>query len=76
MATFICSAIGSPNPTIEWRKNGRRLITQRYSVIDFPSGSVLRIEPVKSVSLAYLFICFGLLLLTLFDTSIKSVIDT
>jgi len=50
VATFICSAIGSPNPQIEWRKNGRRLITQRYSVIDFPNGSVLRIEPVKSVS--------------------------
>lgn len=50
VATFICSAIGSPNPQIEWRKNGRRLVTQRYSVIDFPNGSVLRIEPVKSVS--------------------------
>ncbi|KAJ6224858.1 hypothetical protein RDWZM_003403 [Blomia tropicalis] len=47
VAAFVCSAIGSPKPTIEWRKNGRRLMTQRYSTFDFPNGSVLRIEPVK-----------------------------
>lgn len=50
VAAFVCSAIGSPKPTIEWRKNGRRLMTQRYSTFDFPNGSVLRIEPVKPVS--------------------------
>nr|XP_027202384.1 tyrosine-protein phosphatase Lar-like isoform X2 [Dermatophagoides pteronyssinus] len=47
VATFICSAIGTPPPQIEWRKNGRHLTTQRYSVYSFPNGSVLRIEPVK-----------------------------
>ena len=45
---FVCIAFGNPKPDIEWRKNGKRLVTQRFSVIDMPNGSVLRIEPVRA----------------------------
>lgn len=47
VASFICSAIGNPKPQIEWRKNGKRLVTLRYTVLEIPNGSVLRIEPVR-----------------------------
>ncbi len=47
VATFVCAAIGNPKPQIEWRKNGKRLVTQRYTVLEMPNGSVLRIEPVR-----------------------------
>lgn len=47
VANFICEAIGSPKPQIEWRKNGKRLVTLRYTVLEIPNGSVLRIEPVR-----------------------------
>ncbi|XP_054161906.1 tyrosine-protein phosphatase Lar-like isoform X2 [Oppia nitens] len=48
VATFVCAAIGTPKPQIEWRKNGKRLVTQRYTVLEIPNGSVLRIEPVRA----------------------------
>ncbi|KFM66888.1 Tyrosine-protein phosphatase Lar, partial [Stegodyphus mimosarum] len=48
IAVFVCTAVGNPNPQIEWRKNGKRVTTQRYSAIDMPNGSVLRIEPVRA----------------------------
>lgn len=49
MASFFCIAEGNPRPQIEWRKGGKRLVTQRYTVLDMPpNGSVLRIEPVKA----------------------------
>lgn len=47
VASFICTAEGSPKPQIEWRKNGKRLVTLRYTVIDLPNGSILRVEPVR-----------------------------
>lgn len=47
VASFICTAIGKPQPMIEWRKNGKRLVTLRYTVLEIPNGSVLRIEPVR-----------------------------
>lgn len=47
VASFICTAIGNPKPQIEWRKNGKRLVTLRYTVLEIPNGSVLRIEPVR-----------------------------
>lgn len=47
VASFICTAEGSPKPQIEWRKNGKRLVTLRYTVIDLPDGSILRVEPVR-----------------------------
>ncbi|KAF8786936.1 Receptor-type tyrosine-protein phosphatase like protein [Argiope bruennichi] len=48
IAVFVCTAVGNPNPQIEWRKNGKRVTTQRYAAIDMPNGSVLRIEPVRA----------------------------
>ncbi|XP_076353516.1 tyrosine-protein phosphatase Lar-like isoform X3 [Tachypleus tridentatus] len=47
VASFTCTVLGNPKPVIEWRKNGRRLVTARYAVQDMPNGSVLRIEPVR-----------------------------
>lgn len=49
VATFVCAAIGNPKPQIEWRRNGKRLVTQRYTVLEIPNGSVLRIESVRPV---------------------------
>ncbi|KAG8188904.1 hypothetical protein JTE90_014959 [Oedothorax gibbosus] len=48
IAVFVCTAVGNPSPQIEWRKNGKRVTTQRYAAIDMPNGSVLRIEPVRA----------------------------
>ncbi|XP_067118377.1 tyrosine-protein phosphatase Lar-like isoform X6 [Centruroides vittatus] len=47
IASFVCIAEGNPKPQIEWRKNGKRVTTQRYTVQEMPNGSVLRIEPVR-----------------------------
>ncbi|XP_035214536.1 tyrosine-protein phosphatase Lar-like [Stegodyphus dumicola] len=47
VASFVCAAVGNPKPLIEWRKNGKRVTTQRYTVQEMPNGSVLRIDPVK-----------------------------
>lgn len=47
VASFICTASGHPKPQIEWRKSGKRLVTLRYTVLEIPNGSVLRIEPVR-----------------------------
>lgn len=47
VASFICTAVGHPKPQIEWRKSGKRLVTLRYTVLEIPNGSVLRIEPVR-----------------------------
>lgn len=47
VASFTCTATGSPKPQIEWRKGGKRLVTMRYTVLEIPNGSVLRIEPVR-----------------------------
>lgn len=47
IASFVCTAVGNPKPQIEWRRNGKRVTTQRYAVQDMPNGSVLRIEPVR-----------------------------
>ena len=52
VASFTCRAVGNPQPTIEWRKNGKRVGTNnnnRISVINIPGGSILRIEPVKFI---------------------------
>ncbi|UYV73147.1 PTPRD [Cordylochernes scorpioides] len=44
-----CGAVGVPPPQLEWRKNGKRVSTQRVTVKETPSGnSVLRIEPVRA----------------------------
>lgn len=50
VATFFCSAKGDPQPTIIWRKNGKRVsgTQSRYSVLDLNGSSMLRIEPVRA----------------------------
>lgn len=50
VATFFCSAKGDPQPTIIWRKNGKRVsgTQSRYAVIDLNGSSMLRIEPVRA----------------------------
>ncbi|CAH1400093.1 unnamed protein product [Nezara viridula] len=48
-AAFYCDARGDPEPTIVWRKNGKKVSStqSRYLVQSYPGGSMLRIEPVK-----------------------------
>jgi len=50
IVSFFCKASGNPAPEVYWRKGGRRVATgrQRYSTLNMPHGSVLRIEPVKA----------------------------
>lgn len=50
IVSFFCKASGNPAPEVYWRKGGRRVTTgrQRYSTLNMPHGSVLRIEPVKA----------------------------
>ncbi|GBP64645.1 Tyrosine-protein phosphatase Lar [Eumeta japonica] len=57
IAAFYCAARGDPIPTIQWRKNGKRVssMQSRYQVSDMgtvagpaASGAVLRIEPVRA----------------------------
>jgi len=49
--SLVCRAIGNPPPEISWSKGGQRIqpaSTKRYTIIDIPGGSVLRIKPVKA----------------------------
>lgn len=50
VASFSCSARGDPQPSIVWRKNGKKVpgTQSRYSVIDKNGLSILRIEPVRA----------------------------
>lgn len=48
VAVFVCTAVGNPRPQIEWRKNGKRVSTNRYTVVEMSGGSVLRIDPVRT----------------------------
>lgn len=50
IASFFCSARGDPQPTIVWRKNGKKVpgTQTRYSVTEAGGVSILRIEPVRS----------------------------
>ncbi|CRK99959.1 CLUMA_CG013255, isoform B [Clunio marinus] len=50
VATFFCSARGDPQPTINWRKNGKKVsgTQSRYTVIETNGLSLLRIEPVRA----------------------------
>ncbi|GLH00843.1 Uncharacterized protein GBIM_07113 [Gryllus bimaculatus] len=51
VAAFYCQARGDPQPTLQWRKNGKRVSStqSRYLVHEFPQGgALLRIEPVRA----------------------------
>nr|XP_029132824.1 receptor-type tyrosine-protein phosphatase F-like isoform X2 [Labrus bergylta] len=50
VASFVCQAIGDPQPRIIWKKMGRRVNSRRFEVFEFDdnSGSVLRILPLKT----------------------------
>lgn len=50
VATFFCAARGDPQPTINWRKNGKKIsgTQSRYTVIESNGLSLLRIDPVRS----------------------------
>ncbi|XP_028855774.1 protein tyrosine phosphatase receptor type Fa isoform X7 [Denticeps clupeoides] len=50
VASFVCQAIGEPKPRITWMKKGKKVSSQRFEVIEFDdgSGSVLRIQPLRT----------------------------
>ncbi|XP_076757587.1 tyrosine-protein phosphatase Lar isoform X4 [Xylocopa sonorina] len=50
IASFYCTAEGSPPPQIHWRKNGKKVSQSqsRYLVQNYENGALLRIEPVKT----------------------------
>jgi hypothetical protein len=46
---FICQASGDPAPSFNWEKGTRDAKNARTEIFEMPSGSVLRIEPLKDV---------------------------
>ncbi|XP_030629378.1 receptor-type tyrosine-protein phosphatase F-like [Chanos chanos] len=50
VASFVCQAVGEPKPGITWMKKGKKVSSQRFEVIEFDdgSGSVLRIQPLRT----------------------------
>ncbi|XP_047445261.1 receptor-type tyrosine-protein phosphatase F isoform X16 [Mugil cephalus] len=50
VASFVCQATGEPKPRITWMKKGKKVSSQRFEVIEFDdgSGSVLRIQPLRT----------------------------
>ncbi|KAF6737997.1 Receptor-type tyrosine-protein phosphatase delta [Oryzias melastigma] len=50
VASFVCQAAGDPQPKIVWNKKGKKVSNQRFEVIEFDdgSGSVLRIQPLRT----------------------------
>ncbi|XP_032454535.1 tyrosine-protein phosphatase Lar isoform X4 [Nasonia vitripennis] len=52
IASFFCSASGSPPPQIFWRKNNKKIMStnqsNRFMVYPYENGTLLRIEPVRS----------------------------
>ncbi|XP_074524005.1 protein tyrosine phosphatase receptor type Fa isoform X2 [Halichoeres trimaculatus] len=50
VASFVCQALGDPRPRITWMKKGKKVSSQRFEVIEFDdsSGSVLRIQPLRT----------------------------
>ncbi|XP_041849575.1 receptor-type tyrosine-protein phosphatase F-like isoform X2 [Melanotaenia boesemani] len=50
VASFVCQATGEPKPRITWMTNGKTLSSHRFEVIEFDdgSGSVLRIQPLRT----------------------------
>ncbi|CAL8256023.1 unnamed protein product [Merluccius merluccius] len=48
VASFVCQALGEPPPRITWMKKGKKVSSQRFEVIEFDSGSVLRIQPLRT----------------------------
>ncbi|CAL8307253.1 unnamed protein product [Lota lota] len=47
VASFVCQALGDPRPRITWMKKGKKVSSQRFEVIEFDNGSVLRIQPLR-----------------------------
>ncbi|XP_060934460.1 protein tyrosine phosphatase receptor type Fa isoform X5 [Limanda limanda] len=50
VASFVCQAVGETKPRITWMKKGKKVSSQRFEVIEFDdgSGSVLRIQPLRT----------------------------
>ncbi|XP_045885526.1 receptor-type tyrosine-protein phosphatase delta-like [Micropterus dolomieu] len=51
VASFVCQATGNPQPNIVWNKKGKKVSKHRYEIIEFDngSGSVLRIQPLRTI---------------------------
>lgn len=66
VASFYCGARGDPRPTIQWRKNGKKVSDSlnRYEIVDkvvgdSETGSILRIEPTRALRDNALYECFA-----------------
>lgn len=66
MASFYCGARGDPRPTIQWKKNNKRVSDSlsRYEIVDkvvgdSETGSVLRIEPTRAPRDNAIYECFA-----------------
>lgn len=66
MASFYCGARGDPRPTIQWRKNNKKVSDSlsRYEILDrmvgdSETGSVLRIEPTRAHRDNAVYECFA-----------------
>lgn len=66
VASFYCGARGDPRPTIQWRKNNKKVSDSlnRYEITDrvvgdSETGSVLRIEPTRAHRDNAVYECFA-----------------
>uniref|UniRef100_A0A2S2R0W0 protein-tyrosine-phosphatase n=1 Tax=Sipha flava TaxID=143950 RepID=A0A2S2R0W0_9HEMI len=66
VASFYCGARGDPRPTIQWKKNNKRVTDSlsRYEIVDkvvgdSETGSVLRIEPTRAPRDNAVYECFA-----------------
>ncbi|VVC24818.1 Hypothetical protein CINCED_3A017850 [Cinara cedri] len=66
VASFYCGARGDPRPSIQWRKNNKKVseTLNRYEVVekvvgDSETGSVLRIEPTRAPRDNAVYECFA-----------------
>ncbi|XP_050443629.1 tyrosine-protein phosphatase Lar isoform X3 [Adelges cooleyi] len=66
VASFYCGAKGDPRPTIQWRKNNKKVSESlnRYDIVDkvigsSETGSVLRIDPTRTPRDNAVYECFA-----------------
>lgn len=66
VASFYCGARGDPRPSIQWRKNNKKVSNalNRYEIVekvvgDSETGSVLRIEPTRALRDNAVYECFA-----------------
>lgn len=50
VVSFVCQATGDPKPKVTWNKQGKKIDSQRFAILEFDegAGAVLRIQPLRA----------------------------